>query len=119
MTAPKEVFIEIDVAKLRNAVAIADAGRDGEIRYMGEFGASPESMTRLVRKVQRGAGTFVELLSLVAAAETPVAMRRPIGPLGHPLESHLTQSTPSVLSIRTDALTGSAPSAQSLARKLT
>jgi hypothetical protein len=33
MTAPKEVFVGIDVAKLRNAVAIADAGRNGEIRY--------------------------------------------------------------------------------------
>ena len=30
MMAPKEVFVGIDVAKLRNAVAIADAGRDGE-----------------------------------------------------------------------------------------
>jgi hypothetical protein len=28
-------FVGIDVAKRRNAVAIADAGRDGEIRYMG------------------------------------------------------------------------------------
>jgi transposase len=35
MTTPKEVFVGIDVAKGRNAVAIADAGRDGEIRYMG------------------------------------------------------------------------------------
>lgn len=47
MTTPKEVFVGIDVAKLRHAVAIADAGRDGEIRYMGELDASPESMTRL------------------------------------------------------------------------
>jgi hypothetical protein len=32
-------------------VALADAGRDGEIRYMGEFDASPESMTRLIKKL--------------------------------------------------------------------
>ena len=51
MTTPKEVFVGIDVAKRRHAVAIADAGRDGEIRYMGEFDASPESMTRLIRKL--------------------------------------------------------------------
>jgi hypothetical protein len=31
MTVPKEVFVGIDVAKLRNAVAIANAGRDGEL----------------------------------------------------------------------------------------
>jgi hypothetical protein len=33
------------------AVVIADAGRDGEIRYMHEFDASPESMTQLIRKL--------------------------------------------------------------------
>jgi hypothetical protein len=35
---------------------IADAGRDGEIRYMGEFDASPESMTRLIKKLALGRG---------------------------------------------------------------
>jgi hypothetical protein len=28
-----EAFVALDVAKLRNAVAIADGGRDGEVRY--------------------------------------------------------------------------------------
>jgi hypothetical protein len=32
-----EVFVALDTAKLRNAVAIADAGRNGEIRYLGEL----------------------------------------------------------------------------------
>ena len=31
----REAFIGIDVAKLRNAVAVADARGDGEIRYLG------------------------------------------------------------------------------------
>jgi hypothetical protein len=30
-----EVFVEIDKAKKKHAVAIADAGRDGETRYLG------------------------------------------------------------------------------------
>ena len=30
----REAFIGIDVAKLRNAIAIADAGRDGEVRFL-------------------------------------------------------------------------------------
>lgn len=51
MTTLKEVFVGIDVATLRNALAIADAGRDGEIRYMGEFDATPESMKRLVTRL--------------------------------------------------------------------
>src|SRR4051795_9884990 len=32
----REAFVGIDVAKLRNAVAVADAGRDGEVRFYGE-----------------------------------------------------------------------------------
>ena len=65
MTAPKEVFVGIDVAKLRNAVAIAEAGRDGEIRYMGEFDASPESMTRLIKKLAAKQGSPADLSKIV------------------------------------------------------
>lgn len=35
-----EVFVGIDVAKARNAVAVADSGREGEVRYLGELDAS-------------------------------------------------------------------------------
>jgi transposase len=38
-----EARVGADVAKLRNAVAIADTDREGEIRYMGEVDALPES----------------------------------------------------------------------------
>ena len=44
MAEAREAFVGIDVAKLRNAVAVADAGRDGEVRYFGEVDASPDSM---------------------------------------------------------------------------
>jgi transposase len=46
-----EAFVGIDAAKARNAVAVADAGRDGEIRYLGEFDASPAAMRRLVQRL--------------------------------------------------------------------
>jgi len=36
----KEVFVGIDVAKVRNAFAIADGERGGEVRYLGEVDAS-------------------------------------------------------------------------------
>ena len=36
-----EVFVGIDVAKSRNAIAIADGFTRGEVRYLGEFDASP------------------------------------------------------------------------------
>ena len=35
-----EAFIGIDTSKLRNAVAVAEAGRKGEVRYLGEFDTS-------------------------------------------------------------------------------
>ena len=37
MVHHSEAFVALDTAKLRNAVAIADAGRNGEIRYLGEI----------------------------------------------------------------------------------
>ena len=43
-----EVFVGIDVSKMRNAVAIADAERGGEVRFLGEVDASEESMRRMV-----------------------------------------------------------------------
>jgi len=46
-----EVFLGIDVAKLRNAVAVAEAGRQGEVRYLGEFDADEASMCRLVKRL--------------------------------------------------------------------
>jgi len=39
-------FVGIDVAKSRNAIAVADAGRDGEVRFLGEVDASQASMRR-------------------------------------------------------------------------
>src|SRR5690349_8258091 len=47
----KEAYIGIDAAKVRNAVAVADGGRNGEIRYLGEFDASPENVRRLMAKL--------------------------------------------------------------------
>lgn len=44
MGESSEVFVGIDVAKRRNAIAIAETGRDGEVRYLGEVDASPDSM---------------------------------------------------------------------------
>ena len=32
-----EAFVAFDTSKLRNAVAIADAGRAGEVRFLGEI----------------------------------------------------------------------------------
>ena len=46
-----EAFIGIDTAKLRNAVAIAEAGRRGEVRYLGEVDTSEAATRKLVAKL--------------------------------------------------------------------
>jgi transposase len=46
-----EVFVGLDVAKARHAVAIAEDGRQGEIRYIGEMDADPTSVRRLVGRL--------------------------------------------------------------------
>src|ERR1700756_772676 len=42
-----EAFVGIDTSKLRNAVAIADSGRGGEVRYLGEFPATEAAIRKL------------------------------------------------------------------------
>jgi transposase len=34
-----EAFVGIDTSKSSNAIAIADGGRGGEVRYLGDFPA--------------------------------------------------------------------------------
>ena len=48
-----EVFVGIDVSKDRHAVAIAESGRDGEVRFFGEISSDMASVRRFVRKVEQ------------------------------------------------------------------
>jgi hypothetical protein len=80
MTELKEAYIGIDVAKLRNAVAIADAGREGEIPYIGEVDASSESMKRLVVKL---ASKYERLHFCYEAGPKGYGLHGQITELGH------------------------------------
>jgi hypothetical protein len=44
-------FIGIDTSKLRNAVAVAEEGRDGEVRYLGEIDTTEAATRKLVAKL--------------------------------------------------------------------
>lgn len=44
-------FVGLDVAKMRHAVAVAESGRQGEVRFLGEIGADPTSVRRLISRV--------------------------------------------------------------------
>jgi transposase len=76
-----EVFVGIDVAKVRNAVAIADGERGGEVRYLGEVDASEESMRRLVKRI---AAKHERVHFCYEAGPTGYGLYRLITTLGHP-----------------------------------
>jgi hypothetical protein len=48
-----EAFVGIDTARNKHALAIADPGRDGEIRYLGEIDSAPAAVERMIRKLAR------------------------------------------------------------------
>ena len=48
-----EVFIGMDVSKDRHAIAVADGGREGEVRFYGEIDSDAASVRRFVRKLER------------------------------------------------------------------
>ena len=76
-----EVFVGIDVAKARNAVAIADGERGGEVRYLGEVDASEESMRRLVKRI---AAKHERVHFCYEAGPTGYGLHRVISALGYP-----------------------------------
>ena len=48
-----EVFVGMDVSKDRHAVAVAERGCDGEVRYFGEIASDAAAIRRLVGKLER------------------------------------------------------------------
>ena len=44
-----EVFVGIDPAEAKNAIAIAETGPQGEVRYLGEYANAADAVARLVR----------------------------------------------------------------------
>ena len=43
-----EAFIGIDTSKLRNAIAIAEGGRGGEVLYLGEIDSTDTATRKLI-----------------------------------------------------------------------
>lgn len=76
-----EAFVGIDVAKERNAIAIAEDGRDGEIRYLGEVSAAPDTMRKVVTRL---AAKYEKLHFCYEAGPTGYGLHRLITSLGHP-----------------------------------
>ena len=75
-----EAFVAFDSSKSRNAVAIAAAGRAGEIRFLGEIENSAAATAKLVRKL---AGKHARLTFCYEAGPTGYGLYRQIEKLGH------------------------------------
>ena len=75
-----EAFVGIDSSKLRNAVAIAEGGRDGEVRYLGEFPATEAAIRKLVAKL---AAKYRRLTFCYEAGPMGYWLYRLIKNLGH------------------------------------
>ena len=75
-----ELFIGIDTSKLTNAVAIAEAGRTGEVRYLGEIETTDAATRKLVAKL---AARHARLTFCYEAGPTGYGLYRLIKSLGH------------------------------------
>src|SRR5215467_6159974 len=75
-----EAIVGIDTSKLRNAVAIAEGGRCGEVRFLGEFPATEAAVRKLVAKL---AEKYRHLTFCYEAGPTGYWPYRLIKSLGH------------------------------------
>jgi transposase len=73
-------YVAFDTSKLHNAVAIAETGRAGEVRYLGEFETTPAATAKLVRKLADKHGA---LSCCYEAGPTGYGLYRQIKQLGH------------------------------------
>jgi transposase len=74
------VFVGIDAAKERHAVAVAEEGRQGEVRYLGEINADLASVRKLVARLEKQHGM---LHVCYEAGPTGYGLYRQLVALGH------------------------------------
>src|SRR6201982_2303730 len=74
-----DAFVGFDTSKLRNAIAIAEAGRGGEVRFLGEIENTPAATAKLVRKL---AAKYERLTFCYEAGPTGYGLHRQIKGLG-------------------------------------
>src|ERR671928_1392028 len=80
MQQDSAVFVGLDTSKRKISVALAEAGRQGEVRFLGDIDHTPEAVRRLVTKL---AGKYGRLLFCYEAGPTGYGLQRQISALGH------------------------------------
>src|SRR5262245_12023910 len=73
-------FVGIDTSKLRNGVAVAEDGRGGDVRYLGEIDTTEAATRKLVTKL---AAKYRQLTFCYEAGPTGYGLYRLIRKLGH------------------------------------
>ena len=75
-----EAFVAFDVAKKKHAVAIAEGGRTGEVRFLGEVENSPTAIERTIKKLGK---RYDRLRVCFEAGPTGYGLFRQVRDLGH------------------------------------
>jgi transposase len=75
-----EVYVGLDTSKLKISVAVAAAGRDGEVRYVGDIDSTPSAFERLATKLAK---RHRRLVFCYEAGPTGYGLYRQITALGH------------------------------------
>jgi hypothetical protein len=73
-------FVGIDTSKLRNAIAVAEEGRGGDVRFLGEIDTTEAATRKLVTKL---ATKYRQLTFCYEAGPTGYGFYRLIRKLGH------------------------------------
>jgi transposase len=79
MVDHSEAFVGLDTSKLRNSVAIADGGRGGEVRFVGEIENTAAATAKLVRKLK---AKYQRVTFCYEAGPTGYGLHRQIKDLG-------------------------------------
>ena len=80
MQQDSAVFVGLDASKMKISVALAEEGRQGEVRFLGDIDHTPEAVRRLVTKL---VGRYGRLLFCYEAGPTGYGLQRQISALGH------------------------------------
>ena len=75
-----EVFVAFDVAKKKHAVAVAEGGRTGEVRFLGDVENSPLAIERTIKRL---AERYDRLRVCFEAGPTGYGLYRQVQALGH------------------------------------
>ena len=75
-----EVFVAFDIAKKKHAVAVAEGGRSGEVRFLGDVENNPLPIERTIKRL---AGRYGRLHVCLEAGPTGYGLYRQVKALGH------------------------------------